>query len=98
MNIRTIVTAEYRAGRLRLGAELGDSRVFGGDAGTPITTGEVNSLELEQAYVGYEVADGSPATRSKRASASEIYLARALRTPSIMTSTSPWCRKLRTVK
>ena len=28
MNIRTIVTAEYRAGRLRLGAELGDSRNF----------------------------------------------------------------------
>lgn len=56
-NIRTIVTAEYRTGRLRLGAELYDSRVYGGDAGTPITTGEVNTLELVQAYVGYEVPD-----------------------------------------
>lgn len=56
-NIRTIVTGEYRTGRLRLGAELYDSRVYGGDAGTPITTGEVNTLELVQAYVGYEVPD-----------------------------------------
>ncbi len=53
-NIRTIVTAEYRTGRLRLGAELYDSRVYGGDSGTPITTGEVNTFELVQAYVGYD--------------------------------------------
>ncbi len=56
-NIRTIVTGEYRTGRLKIGAELYDSRVYGGDAGTPITTGEVNTLELVQAYVGYEVPD-----------------------------------------
>ncbi|AQA00640.1 hypothetical protein BWQ93_02980 [Sphingopyxis sp. QXT-31] len=56
-NIRTIVTGEYRTGRLRLGAELYDSRVYGGDAGTPITTGEVNTLELVQAYVGYDLPD-----------------------------------------
>lgn len=54
-NIRTIVTAEYRTARLRIGAELYDSRVYGGDAGTPITTGEVNTLELVQAYIGYDV-------------------------------------------
>ncbi|MBP9233231.1 MAG: alginate export family protein [Sphingobium sp.] len=54
VSIRTIVTGEYRTGRLRLGAELYDSRVYGGDAGTPITTGEVNTLELVQAYIGYE--------------------------------------------
>lgn len=56
-NIRTIISGEYRTGRLRLGAELYDSRVYGGDAGTPITTGEVNTLELVQAYIGYEVPD-----------------------------------------
>lgn len=56
-NIRTIVTAEYRTGQLKLGAELYDSRVYGGDAGTPITTGEVNTLELVQAYIGYDVPD-----------------------------------------
>lgn len=63
-NIRTIVTGEYRTGRLRLGAELYDSRVYGGDAGTPITTGEVNTLELVQAYVGFEVPDAfGPGTK-----------------------------------
>lgn len=56
-NIRTIVTGEYRTGGLRLGAELYDSRVYGGDAGTPITTGEVNTLELVQAYIGYDAQD-----------------------------------------
>lgn len=54
-NIRTIVTGEYRSGQLKFGAELYDSRVYGGDAGTPITTGEVNTLELVQAYVGYDI-------------------------------------------
>lgn len=63
-NIRTIVTGEYRTGRLRLGAELYDSRVYGGDAGTPITTGEVNTLELVQAYVGYDIPDAfGPGTK-----------------------------------
>lgn len=56
VSIRTIVTGEYRTGSLRLGAELFDSRVYGGDAGTPITTGEVNTLELVQAYIGYQAA------------------------------------------
>lgn len=63
-NIRTIVTGEYRTGQLRLGAELYDSRVYGGDAGTPITTNEVNTLELVQAYVGYDVPDAfGPGTK-----------------------------------
>jgi hypothetical protein len=52
LNIRTILTGEYRTGQLKLGAELYDSRVYGGDAGTPITTSEVNTLELVQAYIG----------------------------------------------
>jgi hypothetical protein len=56
-NIRTIISGEYRTGELRLGAELYDSRVYGGNAGTPVTTGEVNTLELVQAYVGYDAAD-----------------------------------------
>ena len=63
-NLRTIVTAEYRTGKLRLGAELYDSRVYGGDAGTPVTTGEVNTLELIQAYVGYDIPDAfGPGTK-----------------------------------
>lgn len=51
-NIRTILAAEYDAGPIRFGAELYDSRVYGFDAGTPVTTNEVNTLELVQAYIG----------------------------------------------
>jgi Alginate export len=54
LNVRTIVTGEYRTGNFRVGAELFDSRVYGGDIGTPITTNEVNTLELVQAYIGYD--------------------------------------------
>ena len=34
-------------------AELHDSRVYGDEAGTPISTSEVNTFELVQAHVGY---------------------------------------------
>ena len=54
LNVRTIVTGEYRAGNVRVAAELYDSRVYGGDIGTPVTTNEVNAVELVQAYVGYD--------------------------------------------
>lgn len=50
-NLRTIITAEYDASPVRFGAELYDSRVYGSDAQTPVTTGEVNTLELMQAYI-----------------------------------------------
>jgi hypothetical protein len=54
-NIRTILSAEYRGDRIRVGAELFDSRVYGGDAGTPISTNEVNALGLAQAYVAGDI-------------------------------------------
>ncbi len=54
LNLRTIIGAEYRTGQFRIGGELYDSRVYGDDAGTPLTTNEVNAFELVQAYVGYE--------------------------------------------
>lgn len=54
-NLRTIITAEYDAGSVRFGAELYDSRVYGFDAGTPVTTNEVNTLELMQAYVATSI-------------------------------------------
>lgn len=50
VNLRTTVRAEYKDGPVRLVAELWDSRVYGGDAGTPITTGEVDPVELVQAF------------------------------------------------
>ncbi|ODP36388.1 hypothetical protein BFL28_06460 [Sphingomonas turrisvirgatae] len=50
LNLRTTFLAEYRKVDLRVAVELYDSRVWGGDAGTPITTNEVNALEPVQAY------------------------------------------------
>ena len=51
VNLRTNVLAEYRRDDIRLGVELFDSRVWGDNSGTPVTTNEVNTLEPVQAYV-----------------------------------------------
>lgn len=56
-NIRTQVLGEWRSGAFRVGGELFDSRAYGADPGTPISTNEVNALELVQAYVGVDVAE-----------------------------------------
>lgn len=50
LNLRTTVMAQYRAGPVRLVGELWDSRVYGDKNGTPVSTGEVNALELVQAF------------------------------------------------
>jgi hypothetical protein len=55
LNIRTNILAEYKTGDVRFGVELYDSRVFGDDAGTPVTVGEVNALEPVQAYVAADI-------------------------------------------
>jgi len=52
LNFRTILTADYQADpQVHFVAELWDSRVYGADRGTPISTGEVNTLEPAQIYV-----------------------------------------------
>lgn len=56
-SLRTIVTAEYRTGPLRIGAEMYDSRAFGIQPGGAVGTNEVNALELAQAYVGLDLRD-----------------------------------------
>lgn len=56
-SVRTILTAEYKSGGFRAGAELYDSRAFGGKAGGAIGTGEVNTLEPVQLYIGGEIAE-----------------------------------------
>ena len=58
VNLRTTLLAEYREGPVRLTAELWDSRVYGGNERTPITTADVNPLELVQAFV--EIAPKAP--------------------------------------
>jgi hypothetical protein len=58
LNFRTTVLASYRANEVRIVGELWDSRVYGGERGTPVSTGEVNTLELVQAYVAARLSDG----------------------------------------
>jgi len=53
-NIRTQILGEYRSGNVRFGVELFDSRAYGADPGTPLSTNEVNALEPVQAYVAAE--------------------------------------------
>lgn len=55
LNVRTILSAAYRDGPVRIGAELFDSRVRGGDPGTPVSSNEVNALELVQIWIGGDV-------------------------------------------
>lgn len=66
VNLRTTLMAEYRDGPVHVVGELWDSRVYGGDKGTPITIGEVNAVELVQAFVEVKAAtpfgSGSAAT------------------------------------
>ncbi|MET0375709.1 MAG: alginate export family protein [Rhizorhabdus sp.] len=66
LNLRTTLMAQYRDGPVRLVAELWDSRVYGDDRGTPVSTGEVNALELVQAFAEAKLpgvlGEGSSAT------------------------------------
>jgi hypothetical protein len=57
VNLRTQIMADYGAGPIHLVAELYDSRAWGADPGTPLTTGEVNTLELVQAHVAADLGD-----------------------------------------
>ncbi|MDF0486581.1 alginate export family protein [Sphingomonas sp. H39-1-10] len=59
VNLRTTLLAKYQTGPFTIGAELWDSRVYGEDAATPVTTGEVNAFELVQAWVGARATIGS---------------------------------------
>jgi len=66
LSLRTTLMAQYRTGPVRFVAELWDSRVYGDQAGTPVTTGEVNTAELVQAFAEVKGRDllggGSTAT------------------------------------
>ncbi|MFM9896908.1 alginate export family protein [Sphingorhabdus sp.] len=64
LSVRTILTGEYRTGDWRFEAELYDSRAFGSDSGTPLTTADVNAMELVQASIRYEASDAfGPGTK-----------------------------------
>jgi hypothetical protein len=59
INLRTAIAARYHTGPIAFVAELWDSRVYGENEGTPVTTGEVNALELVQAYASADISIGS---------------------------------------
>ncbi len=53
VSFRTILSADYHlTPEVHLVGELWDSRAYGGNRGTPVSTGEVNTLEPAQAYLG----------------------------------------------
>lgn len=66
VTFRSTLFAEYDTGPIRIGAELIDARAYAADAGSSVGTGEVNALELVQAYVGIDLdeddGDGSSAS------------------------------------
>ena len=70
--IRTTIFGEFRLDDLRLGVEFADARAESADAGTPLNTGIVNTLELLQGYVGLQSDDvfAEGATSILRAGAS----------------------------
>ncbi len=55
INMRTTLFAEHRSGPLRIGGELYDSRAWGGDRATPISTNEIDVFEPVQAYVALDL-------------------------------------------
>lgn len=55
--LRTILFGEYDAEWRRIGVELYDCRAYLAEAGSGISTGEVNALELVQAFVGTDFRD-----------------------------------------
>lgn len=57
VTLRFTLAAEYDAGPFAIGAELMDSRAYFGDPGSSVGTGEVNALELVQAYVDVDLGD-----------------------------------------
>lgn len=55
LNFRTLISAEYDAGPVRVGGTLQDSRAYWADTGTPLSTAEVNAFELVEGYVTLEL-------------------------------------------
>lgn len=65
LSLRTTILAKYRSGHFAIEAELWDSRVYGEDDATPVTTGDVNTLELVQAWVGVASRIGNTEVSAK---------------------------------
>ncbi len=57
VSLRTTLAIEYDAGPVRFGGELWDARAYGEGPTSSITTSDVNTLELVQAYAKIELGD-----------------------------------------
>lgn len=57
ISVRSTLFAEYDFGAVRVGGELYDSRAFGANQRTPVSTNEVNAAELVQAYVALDLTE-----------------------------------------
>ncbi|MEI6640821.1 MAG: alginate export family protein [Novosphingobium sp.] len=57
VSLRTTLAIEYDAGPVRFGGELWDSRAYGEARTSSITTSDVNTVELVQAYARVELGD-----------------------------------------
>lgn len=58
LSLRTVIGARYETGPVALVAELWDSRAYLAEPGTPVTTGEVNAVELVQAHAAVDIELG----------------------------------------
>ncbi len=56
-SLRTAIKAVWRNGAIQIVAELNDSRGWGADPGTPLTTSEINTFEPVQAYIQGDLGD-----------------------------------------
>jgi hypothetical protein len=57
LSLRTTLAVEYRPGAVFVGGEVTDARAYLQSPRSSAGTGEVNALELTQAYVGVELDD-----------------------------------------
>lgn len=55
ISLRSTLFAEYDAGPFRIAGEIRDSRAYLDNRGTPLTTGEVNTVEPAQAYIATDI-------------------------------------------
>ena len=62
-SLRTTLAIEYDAGPVRFGGELWDARAYGEAPTSSITTSDVNTLELVQAYAKVELGDWKKGAR-----------------------------------
>lgn len=65
LSLRTTLLLQARTERFRLGFELIDSRAYLGDEDTPISTGEVNTLEPVQAFIAFDTGSAFNARSSE---------------------------------